>query len=175
VGLLGDDYLDLKPRIGVEEGTQVVAGTPILFDKTMPEAKVVSPVAGRVRAIHRGARRKLISIVIDIDEAGGDPVDFSGVGDAATRDGLVERLCTAGLWTSFRTRPYSKVPKPDSTPVAIYVTAMDTEPLAADPTLAIRAEAEAFTAGMKAVAMLSGGPTYLCQGPVDALPGHRAR
>ncbi|MQQ09795.1 Na(+)-translocating NADH-quinone reductase subunit A [Epibacterium sp. SM1979] len=170
--VLGDDYIDLKPRIVVAEGDVVVPGTPVLFDKNMPEAQVVSPVAGRVRAINRGARRKLVSVEIDIDPAAGEALNFSDVGDASTRDGLVERLCAAGLWTSFRTRPYSKVPAPDTTPAAIYVTAADSEPLAMDPAIAIQQEAEAFTKGLEAVAALSGGKTYLCQGDGEALPGH---
>ncbi|MEM6667080.1 MAG: hypothetical protein AAF638_11825 [Pseudomonadota bacterium] len=137
VGLLGDDYINLKPRIVVEEGDAVQVGSPVMFDKDMPEAQIVSPVAGRVRAINRGARRKLVSVVIDADDTAGPPVDFSDVGDVETREGLVERLCAAGLWTSFRARPYSKIPAPDSVPAAIYITATDTEPLAADPALAM--------------------------------------
>ncbi|NRB35263.1 MAG: Na(+)-translocating NADH-quinone reductase subunit A [Rhodobacteraceae bacterium] len=172
VGILGDDYIDLKPRIVVAEGDLVQAGAPVMFDKNMPEAKIVSPVAGRVRAINRGARRKLVSIVIDVDATAGEAIDFSAVGDAATRVGLVERLCEAGLWTSFRTRPYSKIPAPDSTPAAIYITATDSEPLAADPSLAILEDAAAFEAGVKAVTQLVDGPTYLCQGADAPLPGH---
>lgn len=172
VAVLGDDYIDLKPRVVVSEGDQVVAGSPVFFDKNMPEAQVVSPVSGRVRAVNRGARRKLVSVVIDVDQKPAKPLDFSSVGDASTRDGLVERLCAAGVWTSFRTRPYSKVPAPDSTPVAIYVTALDTEPLAADPSLAINENAEAFAKGLETVSMLTEGKTYLCQGNDTALPGH---
>ncbi|MCV6592776.1 MAG: Na(+)-translocating NADH-quinone reductase subunit A [Silicimonas sp.] len=169
VALLGDDYIGLKPRIAVAEGDAVVPGTPIFYDKDMPEAQIVSPVAGTVKAINRGARRKLISVEISVGD-GGAPVDFSGIGDVATREGLVERLCAAGLWTAFRTRPYSKVPAIDATPKAIYVTALDTEPLAADPAIAIGEEADAFAKGLEAVASLSGGTTYLCQGD-SALPG----
>lgn len=171
VGILGEDYIELKPRLAVAEGDVVVPGTPVMFDKNLPEAKIVSPVAGKVRAINRGARRKLISIEIDIDPAGGEALDFSDVGDAETRAGLAEKLCAAGLWTSFRTRPYSKVPAPDSNPEAIFITATDTEPLAADPALAILEEAKAFTAGVEAVARLTEGPTYLCQGKGPPLPG----
>ncbi|MEM9583983.1 MAG: Na(+)-translocating NADH-quinone reductase subunit A [Pseudomonadota bacterium] len=171
VGLVGADYIDLKPSVKVAEGDPVVAGTPIMTDKRMPEVNIVSPVAGRVRVINRGARRKLVSIVIDIDETGGPPIDFGQIGTPTERDGIVERLCASGLWTSFRTRPYSKVPAPDSVPAAIYVTAMDTEPLAADPRIAILDDAEAFERGLETIAMLSGDKTYLCQAPGDPLPG----
>lgn len=170
-GVLGGDYIGLKPRIGVSEGDIVGAGSPIMFDKDMPEAQIVAPVAGRIKAINRGARRKLISIEIEIDESAAEPVDFSSVGDVATREGLVERLCAAGLWTSFRTRPYSKTPRPESSPAAIYVTATETEPLAADPALAIGENRDAFVRGLEAVTMLTEGRTYLCQGDGDPLPG----
>ncbi|MEM8978127.1 MAG: Na(+)-translocating NADH-quinone reductase subunit A [Pseudomonadota bacterium] len=171
VGLIGQDYVDLKPSIAVAEGDSVVAGTAIMADKRTPDVKIVSPVAGRVRAINRGARRKLISIVIDVDEAAGDPINFATVGDASKRDGIVERLCASGLWTSFRTRPYSKVPEPSSTPIAIYVTALDTEPLAADPRIAIAQDNDAFVKGLETIAQLSDGKTYLCHAPGEALPG----
>lgn len=170
-GILGEDYVGLKPRIAVSEGDAVGPGTPIMFDKDMPEAQIVSPVAGTVKAINRGARRKLISIEIEVQDGAVAPVDFSSVGDISTREGLVERLCTAGLWPSFRTRPYSKVPQPDTAPAAIYVTAADTEPLAADPAIAIREDSAAFVRGLEAVAMLTDGTTYLCQGEGDPLPG----
>ena len=171
VGIVGADYIDLKPKLSVAEGDVVAAGSPIMTDKRTPDVQIVAPVAGRIRAINRGARRKLISVVIDADASAAEPVDFSTVGDVATRDGLVARLCAAGLWTSFRTRPYSKVPTPDSTPAAIYVTAMDTEPLAADPRIAIEKDADAFEKGLEAVAALADGPTYLCFAPGEALPG----
>ncbi|MBO9478513.1 Na(+)-translocating NADH-quinone reductase subunit A [Shimia sp. R11_0] len=162
VAVLGADYIGLKPRIAVSEGDIVAAGAPILAHKDSPETKVVSPVSGRVKAINRGARRKLLSVVIEVDAAAAEPVDFSDVGDISTREGLVERLCAAGLWTAFRTRPYSKVPGSDTTPAAIYVNAMDTEPLAADPAVVIADAAEAFAKGLAAIASLTEGKTYLC-------------
>ncbi|MEM6384515.1 MAG: Na(+)-translocating NADH-quinone reductase subunit A [Pseudomonadota bacterium] len=170
VAILGDDYIGLKPRLDVEEGDTVGPGTPIFADKDHPDVQVVSPVAGQVSTINRGARRKLISIEIDVGD-GAEAVDFSQVGDSSTRDGLVERLCAAGVWTSFKTRPYSKVPAPDTSPSAIYVTAMDTEPLAADPALSINEEPQAFEKGLEAITRLSDGMTYLCQAEGAQLPG----
>jgi len=168
---LGSDYLGLKPRLAVQEGDVVAAGTPVFANKDTAAAQVVSPVAGRVKAVNRGARRVLISVEIEVDPAAAEPVDFSAVGDVTTAEGLAERLCAAGLWTSFLTRPYSKVPDPESRPAALFVTAIESEPLAADAALIIKEQKEAFAAGLKAVAMLSEGKTYLCQGAGEALPG----
>lgn len=171
VAILGADYIGLKPRIAVKEGDSVVAGSPLMSHKDTPDVMVTSPVSGRVRAINRGARRVLVSIVIDIDETQSTPIDFSSVGDVSTAEGLAERLSAAGLWTSFRTRPYSKVPSSDSRPSAIFVTATDTEPLAADPTDIINDAADAFRKGLQAITKLTDGKTYLCQTSGASVPG----
>ena len=174
VAVLGSDYLGLKPRLAVQEGDVVAAGSPVFAHKDTPEAQVVSPVAGRVKAINRGARRVLISVEIEVDAGAAEPVDFSAVGDISTAEGLAERLCAAGLWTSFRTRPYSKVPAPSERPAALYVTAMESEPLAADAAVIIADAGDAFTKGLEAIAALSEGKTYLCQetgADVPAVPG----
>ncbi|MEL6643761.1 MAG: Na(+)-translocating NADH-quinone reductase subunit A [Pseudomonadota bacterium] len=171
VGILGDDYQGLKPRILVEEGAAIGAGAPVMFHKDLPEAQIVSPVSGRVSRINRGARRRLVSIEIEADTNAAEPVDFSDVGGDGDADAIAEKLCAAGLWTSFRTRPYSKVPAADSRPAAIYVTAMDTEPLAPDPVPIIADEAEAFVKGLECVAALSEGATYLCHVEGADIPG----
>ncbi|NQY60862.1 Na(+)-translocating NADH-quinone reductase subunit A [Cognatishimia sp.] len=171
VGLLGDDYIGLKPRILVAEGDVVGVGAPILHDKDLPEVNVVSPVAGRVKAINRGARRKLISVEIEVKDGAAEPVDFSKVGDISTAEGLTERLCAAGLWTSFRARPYSKVPSPATRPAAIFVTAMDSEPLAADAAQIIGEAADAFTKGLEAITSLTDGATFLCFEDGASVPG----
>ena len=171
VALLGADYLGLKPRLSVEEGDVVAPGTPVFAHKDTPDAVVVSPVAGRVTAINRGYRRVLTSVEIEVDAAVAEPVDFSDVGDVGTIGGLVKRLCAAGLWTSFRTRPYSKVPDPETRPEAIYVTAMDTEPLAPEAGIVIGEAREAFRVGLETIARLSDGKTYLCHHSDADIPG----
>ncbi|MEL7317635.1 MAG: Na(+)-translocating NADH-quinone reductase subunit A [Pseudomonadota bacterium] len=171
VAALGADYLGLKPRLAVKEGDVVGAGAPLFAHKDTPETFVTTPVSGRVSAINRGHRRALVSVVIETDTAAAEPVDFNAVGSDTEYHGIVERLCKAGLWTSFRMRPYSKVPAPADRPAAIFVTATDTEPLSPDPSLIIGDAPEAFARGMEAVATLSEGTVYLCQSAEAALPG----
>ncbi|MEM6537305.1 MAG: Na(+)-translocating NADH-quinone reductase subunit A [Pseudomonadota bacterium] len=170
VAVLGNDYIGLKPRMAVEVGDIVGRGAPILAHKNTPDVFVTAPASGRVAAVNRGYRRALISVEIDVDEKAADPIDFSTIGDPETRDGIKEKLCAAGLWTSFRTRPYSKVPASDAAPHAIYVTAMDTEPLAPNPAVIIQANADQFLAGLKAVSQLSDGKTFVCVDGTDSAP-----
>ncbi|WP_170367307.1 Na(+)-translocating NADH-quinone reductase subunit A [Ruegeria arenilitoris] len=171
VGVLGGDYIGLKPRMLVQEGDNVQRGAPLFCHKDAPEAMMVAPLTGKVVAINRGARRVLQSVVIEVSDPNDPGVDFSGVGDAETAQGLTAKLCAAGLWTAFRTRPYSKMPQPGTAPAAIFVTAMDSEPLAADAALIINDAAEAFAAGLAAVVKLTEGKTYLCQKDGDTIPG----
>ncbi|MEM9393295.1 MAG: Na(+)-translocating NADH-quinone reductase subunit A [Pseudomonadota bacterium] len=171
VAVLGSDYIGLKPRLSVEEGDEVSVGTPLFAHKDTPTAMVTSPLSGRVKAINRGARRALISVEIQSMPGAAADVDFSSVGNSDTAEGLAEKLCASGLWTSFRTRPYSKVPDPDTRPSAIFVTAMDTEPLTVDPALVISEASEDFTAGVSAISKLTEGTTYLCHASGAEIPG----
>jgi len=171
VAVLAADYVGLKPRLVVQEGDVVALGAPLFFHKDTPDVLVTSPASGRVKAINRGARRVLISVEIEVDNDAATPVDFSSVGDATTAEGLAERLCASGLWTSFRTRPYSRVPAPETRPAAIFVNAMDTEPLSPDPAVILAECGDDFVKGLEAVASLSGGKTYLCQETGADIPG----
>ncbi|MFS4436630.1 Na(+)-translocating NADH-quinone reductase subunit A [Paracoccaceae bacterium GXU_MW_L88] len=171
VAVLGQDYIGLKPRLSVQEGDEIAAGAPIFAHKDTPEVFVTAPVSGRIKAINRGARRVLVSVEIEVDPSAAEPVDFSDVGDANTPEGLAERLCASGLWTSFRTRPYSKVPAPDTRPAAIYVAAMDTEPLAGDAAQIIAADSAAFRRGIEAITLLTDGNVYLCHETGADVPG----
>ncbi|TMV06998.1 Na(+)-translocating NADH-quinone reductase subunit A [Ruegeria sediminis] len=171
VAVLGPDYVGLKPRMLVQEGDDVQRGTPLFCHKDAPDVMMVAPLGGKVVAINRGARRVLQSVVIEVADANDAGVDFSGVGDGETAEGVTAKLCAAGLWTAFRTRPYSKMPLPGTAPAAIFVTAMDSEPLSADAALIIADAGDAFAAGLSAVSKLTEGKTYLCHKDGDSIPG----
>ena len=162
VAVLGSDYVGLKPRLAVQEGDKVSAGDPIFAHKDTPDVMVTAPASGTVKAVNRGARRALISVEIEIDAKSNKARDFSKVGSNRSANGIVERLAASGLWTSFRTRPYSKVPATDTRPSAIFVTAMDSEPLAPDAAVIINDAAKEFEDGLKAITKLTEGTTYLC-------------
>lgn len=161
VALLGRDYLEMKPTLLVAEGDQVRLGQPLFSDKKNPEILYTAPGAGRVVAIQRGERRAFQSLVIKLD--GDAEEEFETEWSSAEQ--IAAQLLRSGLWTAFRTRPYSKVPIPGSRPAAIFVTAIDTNPLAADPQVAIQARNREFMTGLQVVRQLSAGKTYLCKAP----------
>jgi Na+-transporting NADH:ubiquinone oxidoreductase subunit A len=174
VAVLGADYIGLKPRMLVQVGDRISLGQPLFTDKRDPEVLFTAPGSGTVAAINRGARRILQSVVIELDvpgadTSGGEMSRFAGLPDAApstmASDEIRAALFASGLWTAFRTRPYNKVPQSDSSPHSIFITAIDTQPLAANPGIVVDAHREAFQRGLEVIARLTEGTVYLCSGP----------
>ncbi len=176
VALLPGDYPGVKPVLRVEEGQRVSLGQPLFEDRADPRVRFASPGAGTVTAIHRGARRALRGIVVTLDGSAAvefEPLTRAQVGGLARAD-VRQRLLDAGLWPSLRSRPYGRVPSPDSGPHALFVTAMDTNPLAPDPRVMIGEYGEDFADGVLALAALLDGNVYVCCAPgtEPRLPEH---
>ncbi|MFN4021516.1 MAG: Na(+)-translocating NADH-quinone reductase subunit A [Hydrogenophilus thermoluteolus] len=175
VALLGPDYRGMRPKLLVAEGDRVTKGAPLFAHKKFPTVLFTAPVTGTVVAIERGARRALLNVVIECDaDPNAEETRFEPIAPDALLDldteAVVSRLCASGLWTALRTRPFGKIPDPASRPAAIFVTAIDTRPLAADPVVVIGERPEAFRAGMAILAHLTDGKIYLCQAPGEHLP-----
>lgn len=172
VALLARDYIGMKPTMLVAEGDRVKLGQPLFSDKKNPHVLYPSPGCGVVAAINRGERRAFISIVIDLD--GDDEISFPACTPAEipalASNVIEERLLTSGLWTALRTRPFSKIPVPGTRPAAILVTAIDSNPLAADPALIINEQRDFFAAGLQALRPLTDGKVHLCHGENASLP-----
>lgn len=169
VALVGVDYLGLRPALEVQVGDRVQLGQCLFTHKKLPGVRFVSPGSGEVTAINRGARRMLQSVVVQLDgedrQAEAYPALDGHSLAALDRGTVVDRLLKSGLWTAFRTRPFSKIPAADAEPAGIFVTAMDTNPLAADPAVVIAEHAESFRDGIEILTTLTHGKVYACQAP----------
>lgn len=169
VAIIGPDYHGMKPTMAVKEGDKVKLGQLLFTDKRTEGVHYTAPASGTVAAINRGARRVLESVVIDIE--GDESVEFKHfkAEEIAGLDGqtITNILAESGQWSAFRTRPYSKVPAPSTKAAAIFVNAMDTNPLAADPKVVIASQSEAFSLGLMLLTKLTEGVVYVCKA-VDA-------
>lgn len=162
--VLGNDYVGVKPTMQVKVGDKVKKGQTLFTDKKNEGVRFTAPASGIVAAIHRGHKRVLQSVVIDVEGseeesfAAYSPTELSQLGYSRVE----QNLQASGLWTAFRTRPYSKIPAPGSDPHSIFVTAIDTNPLAADPAVVIKDEVVAFQQGLDVLSNLS-KTVYLCK------------
>jgi len=174
VAVLGQDYGTYKrlPTLLVNEGDRVRLGQPLVRGKHLASVTTTAPGSGVVEYIERGARRFLQTIAIRLDGEGEEtfnawrPEELAGLNAAQVR----ENLLASGLWLSFRTRPYSLVADPETEPYAIFVNAMDTSPLAADPAVIIAESPDDFTNGLSVISKLTSGKVFLCQAAGAAIP-----
>ncbi|MCW9717603.1 Na(+)-translocating NADH-quinone reductase subunit A [Avibacterium sp. 21-599] len=168
VALLGEEYVGMRPSMKVREGDVVKKGQVLFEDKKNPGVLFTAPASGTVTAINRGAKRVLQSVVIQIE--GDDQVTFNKYSadelKSLTSEQVRQNLQASGLWTALRTRPFSKVPAIDAVPSSIFVNAMDTNPLAANPEVIIAEHQQAFFDGLTVLSRLFDGKKmiHLCGG-----------
>lgn len=173
VALIGTDYVGMKPTMFVKEGDRVRLGQALFEDKKNKGVQFTSPGCGEVVEVNRGEKRAFQSVVINLD---GDEEEtfrsFEG-SDLTTlsREDVQDNLVNSGLWTSFRTRPFNRVPPLDTQPHSIFVTAIDTQPLAPDPLKVIEEHQSSFIHGLQVIRHLTEGSVYLCQAPGVKVPG----
>ncbi len=180
VALLAQDYQFMKPRMHVAVGDVVARGQLLFEDRKTEGIRFTSPGAGTVAAINRGERRSFQSLVIELSdsEREGRPTesDFqpfeSFTGDAVSTLGgeqVRALLVESGQWTALRTRPFSKAPETEASCHSIFVTAMDTSPLTADPEIVMEGRLDDFKGGLEALTKLTDGPVYVCCSPGSSL------
>ena len=172
VGILGSDYVGMKPTMLVEEGERVKLGQALFEDKKNPGVIFTSPAGGKVEAINRGERRVLQSVVIEVDQ-NEEVVNFKSfsendLSNSSSKD-VRAQLIASGMWTSFRTRPYSKVPGVETSPANIFISAIDTQPLSADPENIIKLNKEHFLFGLSVIKKLGDCPIHLSLGESSEL------
>jgi Na+-transporting NADH:ubiquinone oxidoreductase subunit A len=172
VAILGSDYIGMKPTMMVAEGDAVKLGQPLFEDKKNPGVFFTSPGAGKIKAINRGAKRILQSVEIELK--GTAQVTFEKYTSeqlaALTIEQVKNNLTQSGLWTAFRTRPYGKIPAVSSSPNSIFVTAIDTNPLAGNPEVVIKGREDDFNKGLSVISKLTDGQVFLCKAPDAVIP-----
>lgn len=176
VGWEAADFGLLRPRWLVKPGERVRGGQPLLSDRRRPEILYVAPVSGALHCVESGPQRRLQRLEILCD-ASIEVMNFAVKGAAERADALRELLLRSGLWPALRARPYGRVPDPAARPAAIFVQAIDTQPLAADPSAVIAAQQADFERGLQALCLLGEGPVFVCQSAAQpwVAPGRQIR
>lgn len=159
VALMPQDFVGVTPKPVVREGDVVKAGDTLFVNKASQEVGFSSPVSGTVAAIVRGERRKVLRVVVKADKetrytdyGQKDPAKLTG-------EEVKTSLLQAGLFGYINQLPYAVSTTPDTTPKAIFVSALRDMPLAADFEMELRGNEEAFQAGLTALSKVA--KTYL--------------
>lgn len=172
VAVLGNDYVGMKPTMLVQEGDVVKLGQPLFTDKKNPSVQYTSPGTGKVVEVNRGEKRIFLSLVIEL--SGKEEMTFATTSESELnnlkREEVVSRLIESGEWTALRVRPFSKVADPESTPHAIFVTAMDTNPFAPSVGKIVGMSENYFKNGLSAISKLTEGKIFICKAPNTNIP-----
>lgn len=187
VAVTADDLPGIRlPSMKVAVGDEVKRGQVLFEAKKIAGVRHTAPGAGRVVAIHRGDKRVLQSVVIELaEEDRSGAVDdsperteheaafesYSGKDIAGlSREAITALLAESGLWTALRTRPFSKTPAVGTAPAALFITAMDTNPLGPSMEKVLEGKEADFERGLVALSKLSDGPVYVCKKPDENIP-----
>jgi Na+-transporting NADH:ubiquinone oxidoreductase subunit A len=172
VALLGDDHIGMKPRLEVSVGDRVKLGQVLFTDRAMPSVRYTAPGAGIITAINRGERRKLLSVVIRLE--GDDEISFSSHAEhllpTLDRKTAAALLLESGLWPVLRTRPFNRTPVPETEPHSIFITAIDTNPLAPSIEKVLEGRERDFVNGLAVLSRLTEGKLFLCKAPGETVP-----
>lgn len=170
--VLGRDFIGLKPQMHVALNDSVSKGDVLFSDKKLPRLHLAAPVSGIVKAIHRGDKRVLLSVVIEEDTTIFEKLnDLYKPADllALSEDALKDLLLKSGLWSAFRQRPLSSIANYTVKPKAIFVSVVDTNPLAPNPSSYIKQYKKEFQLGVQILSKLTDGTLYVCQSVKDDL------
>ncbi len=161
VAIKPQESIGMKGKLLVHVGEEVLLGQPLVCDRRDEAAPLTSPGSGKVIAVHRGKRRAIQSVVVELDGRARQ-AELPHPGPQAGGAELRAALLRSGLWQALRQRPFGKVPASDAEPRALFVTAMDSEPLAPPPLAVLAGREEAFRCGLAALGRLISGPVWLC-------------
>jgi Na+-transporting NADH:ubiquinone oxidoreductase subunit A len=159
------DFIGIKrPKVMVQEGETVKAGTPLLYCKMMEKVKYTSPVSGEVVEIVRGEKRKLLEIRIladrKIEYEAFTKYSISEINNLK-KDQIVEILCRSGAWPHIIQRPYGVIANPDEEPRDIFISAFDSHPLASDTDFILKGQETYLQAGIDILTKLTSGDVHI--------------
>jgi len=149
-----DDFFAMTPKMLLKEGEQVEAGAPLFYAKHDPRIQFVSPVAGTLQAIVRGAKRKILEVVVSADAKGKAVKHKVDTPEKMGREKVIELLLKSGSWPFIRQRPYNIVANPDVQPKALFISAFTTAPLDVDFEFISKNHKDSFQSGIDVLKVL---------------------
>lgn len=165
IALRTADITGFKFKVHVNEGDSVKPGQILSHTRQFPDIRFRSPAGGIIREIRRGERRALHEIIVEPDT--GDNTDafriFSPVNpDTSEPETIRALLLDSGLWPFIQQRPLAKIAHPGARPAAVFINAMATAPLAAQPHILLQGREDDLAVGVRVLSRLNEGKTYVC-------------
>lgn len=155
------DFHLMTPKMAVKDGAKLQAGDDIFYNKANDSMRFLSPVSGTLKEIRRGAKRVITDIIIEA-ETQDSYKDLGGLSQKEmTPDTVKAKLLSGGCWAFIKQRPYDLIAKPEVRPKAIFISGLNTAPLAADYDFILDGKAEAIQAAINGLKHLTDGAIHV--------------
>ena len=162
VSINPSDFHLITPKMLVKAGEKVSAGDVVFFSKKNPEIKFCSPVSGEILDIVRGAKRRILEILINCDEKqiaiSHKISDFNKF----SKNQILEALLNSGCWPFIKQRPYDIIADPKDSPKSIFISTLNTAPISADFEIVLNEQKKQFITGITALKKLTEGDLNIC-------------
>ncbi len=162
VSINPSDFHLIIPKMVVKVGENIRQGDVIFFSKKDERIKFCSPVDGIVKDIVRGAKRKIIEIIIDVkksqDSINPNFIDFVDSNSEEVKNILLK----SGCWPFIKQRPYDVIANPFDNPKSIFVSGFNSAPISADLQIVLDDQKEEFKTGIKVLSKLAPGNLNIC-------------
>ncbi|GAA4963583.1 Na(+)-translocating NADH-quinone reductase subunit A [Algibacter aquimarinus] len=159
-----EDFHGIIPKLIAKEGTSVKAGETVFYNKDIEEMKFVSPVAGEVVEVERGARRRIMAIKIQAAKTQ-ESIDHGKFNfESAEAEAIKSHLLASGCWSFIKQRPYDVIANPSKSPKDIFISGYATAPLAADLDFTLKGKEAELQAAVTALGKLTEGQVHIAVG-----------
>ena len=158
------DFHGITVKLVAKEGSEVKAGDTLFYSKSDERILFPSPVSGKVTDVIRGERRRVLAIII----AGNITQEYKDFGvkdvDKMSPEEVKNHLLSSGCWPFVKQRPYDVIANPNQSPKAIFISAYDSAPLAADLDYTLKGKELELQLALTAVGKLSKGKVHVSVG-----------
>ena len=162
VSLNPSDFHLIIPKMALKVGEKVSQGSVVFFSKKDERIKFCSPVDGTIRDIVRGAKRKIIEIIIDVEKnqnlISPNPQVFADL----NTDQIKTILLESGCWPFVKQRPYDVIANPSDNPKSIFISGFNSAPISADLQIILDDQKEEFKEGINVLSKLTSGEINIC-------------
>ena len=159
------DFINItRPKLLVDVGDDVKAGTPVVYDKLSENIMYCSPVSGEVIDIIRGDKRRLEEIRILPDKTNKflNHKKYSEKEiQKLSREDIIDNLTKSGVWPNLIQRPFGLVADSKVEPKSIHISFFDSSPLAPNYSFIYKEELENIEFGLLVLSKLTNGKIHL--------------
>jgi Na+-transporting NADH:ubiquinone oxidoreductase subunit A len=162
VSLNPSDFHLITPKMVVKVGDKIKSGETVFYSKSNSDIKFCSPVSGKIADIVRGAKRRILEIIIDCDkEQKSINHNFSKFKKFSRKE-IIDSLLNSGCWPFIKQRPYDVIANPHEEPKSIFVSTLNTAPISADLEIILNEQKNEFKTGIGILNKLTEGDLNIC-------------